>query len=150
MPQSDSADFFTQKGYALRANRPITGAMEDYLEMICRLSREEQAVRISALARRLHVRASSASKMARALQALDLVNFEPYGLLRPTEEGSQLGEYLLHRHEVLHAFFLRLGVSGVLEQVELVEHSLQPETVRALAHLTVWMEEQHYVPPAAP
>ena len=37
----ESMEFYTQKGYQLRNQQPITGAMEDYLEMICRQAKNE-------------------------------------------------------------------------------------------------------------
>ena len=38
--------FHTQKGYELAEQNKLTAAMEDYLEMICRLSREEGYTRV--------------------------------------------------------------------------------------------------------
>lgn len=37
----ESSAFYTMKGYELAADAQITTAMEDYLEMICRLEEEE-------------------------------------------------------------------------------------------------------------
>ena len=54
--------FYTQNGYDRADTGPLTTAMEDYLEMICRLTRSGGYTRISALARELHVQPSSASK----------------------------------------------------------------------------------------
>ena len=53
--------FYTQNGYDRADTGPLTTAMEDYLEMICRLTRTSGYTRISALARELHVQPSSAS-----------------------------------------------------------------------------------------
>ena len=36
MSQEGKPDFYTQKGYQMRSQHALTGAMEDYLEMICR------------------------------------------------------------------------------------------------------------------
>ncbi len=61
MAQTDN--FYTLKGYSLLEHTQITSSMEDYLEMICRLHRDGQPVRIKELAECLHVKPSSASKM---------------------------------------------------------------------------------------
>ena len=61
--------FYTQNGYDRADTGPLTTAMEDYLEMICRLTRSGGYTRISALARELHVQPSSASKMAALLRS---------------------------------------------------------------------------------
>ncbi len=133
MSQPETTDFFTQKGYQMRSRRPLTGAMEDYLEMICRQTREGGWTRIGDLAAGLNVRPSSASKMVCHLRELGLVSFEKYGLIQPTLQGRAAGEYLLYRHDVLHRFFCMLnGTSDELEQVELVEHHLNETTVRNL------------------
>lgn len=47
--------FYTQNGYDRADTGPLTTAMEDYLEMICSLTRSGGYTRISALARELHV-----------------------------------------------------------------------------------------------
>ena len=136
MPMDEEPDFYTQKGYQMRSDKLVTSAMEDYLEMICRQARMEGYARINFLAHRLNVRPSSASKMVYQLRELGLVSFEKYGLIRPTEEGAALGDYLLHRHDQLHRFFCWVnGTTDELEQVEQVEHSINETTLRNLAAL---------------
>lgn len=138
---NDSREFYTLKGYQLHSGGDITEAMEDYLEMICRHIQENGYVRINFLADQLHVRPSSASKMVGKLRELELVTFEKYGLIVPTEKGSAIGRYLLWRHEVLHRFFCRLNHSECqLEQVEKVEHFMSRETVENLEKLTERLE----------
>ncbi len=139
-------DFYTQKGYQLKNRSHITGAMEDYLEMICREGKTEGYVRIGALAAKLNVRPSSASKMVYNLRTLGLVEFEKYGLIRPTEEGWQLGEYLLYRHGVLLRFFHLVDGGEDLELVEQVEHFLREGTVHNLERVTYFLEESGYGP----
>ncbi len=128
MAQTDN--FYTLKGYSLLEHTQITSSMEDYLEMICRIHRDGQPVRIKELAECLHVKPSSASKMVGNLRKQGLVCFEKYGTVSLTEEGLELGEYLLFRHEVLHRFFCYINQnSNELEQVEKVEHFIEPKTV---------------------
>jgi DtxR family Mn-dependent transcriptional regulator len=123
-------NFYTLKGYSLLEQTKITSSMEDYLEMICRLNHDKHPVRIKELAECLHVKPSSASKMAGNLKGQGLVEFEKYGTVSLTEDGMQLGEYLLFRHEVLHRFFCYINQkTDELEQVEKVEHFMNPQTV---------------------
>lgn len=137
MLQKDN--FYTLKGYSLIEPSKITSSMEDYLEMICRLYKEEQPVRIKALAQYLHVKPSSASKMTGNLKKQGLVRFERYGTVSPTESGLCLGEYLLFRHQVLHRFFCYINQSlDELEQVEKVEHFIKAETVY---NLQKWLDK---------
>ena len=90
MSQEGKPDFYTQKGYQMRSQHALTGAMEDYLEMICRQAEADGCARIGLLAEGLNVRPSSASKMVYQLRALGLVAFEKYGLIQPTEKGCEL------------------------------------------------------------
>ena len=104
--------FYTQNGYDRADTGPLTTAMEDYLEMICRLTRTGGYTRISALARELHVQPSSASKMAALLRSGGYLTNERYGCLRLTEKGSQAGAYLLYRHDVLNRLLRRINGSA--------------------------------------
>lgn len=132
-------NFYTLKGYSLLEQTKITSSMEDYLEMICRLHHDGQPVRIKELAECLHVKPSSASKMAGNLKEQGLVGFEKYGAVSLTEDGMQLGEYLLFRHEVLHRFFCFINQNtDELEQVEKVEHFMNPQTVY---NIQKWMNK---------
>ena len=123
--------FYTQNGYDRADTGPLTTAMEDYLEMICRLTRSGGYTRISALARELHVQPSSASKMAALLRSGGYLTNERYGCLRLTEKGSQAGAYLLYRHDVLNRLLRRInGSADELEQTERIEHYIDVRTVR--------------------
>lgn len=130
----DTPQFYTLKGYAREKGDTLTAAMEDYLEMICRLSGEgEGPVRIRALSRQLHVKPSSASKMVSNLRDKGLIEAEKYGVIRLTPDGKALGEYLLYRHALLHRFFCYLNqTDDELEQVEKIEHFVEEKTVRSI------------------
>ena len=132
--------FYTMKGYELAADTQITTAMEDYLEMLCRLQREGRPLRVNVLAESLHVRPSSASKMLGNLKGLGYIDFQKYGAVEVTEKGLREGEYLLHRHQVLHRFFCAVnGTEDELEQVEKIEHFMNRETVNNLEQLLARM-----------
>lgn len=130
-------EFHTFKGYQANEKGDITPAMEDYLEMICRLLKTRDVVRIGELAQMLNVKPSSVSKMIQQLAAAGYVEFEKYSYVRLTERGCIEGEYLLYRHEIIHSFLCLLNESETeLEQVERIEHFLNRKTVLNLAALT--------------
>ena len=136
--------FHTQKGYELAGGSPLTAAMEDYLEMLCRLCSTEGFTRVHLLAERLNVQPSSASKMVDGLKREGLVRAEKYGLLCLTPRGEEVGRYLLYRHGVLHrALCLLNHTDSELEQTERIEHFIDRRTVENLARLL----EQHDAPP---
>ena len=126
-------NFYTQKGYELHNTDDLTASMEDYLEMICRMLKGQDIVRIQALSENLHVKPSSASKMVNALKERGYISFQKYGYLTATPKGLEVGEYLLYRHDILHEFLCLLNHSeNELEQVEKIEHYINRETVANL------------------
>lgn len=127
-------DFHTQKGYELATKTGITAAMEDYLEMICRLSEKTGYTRVHILSQCLNVKPSSASKMVDHLKSLSLVRSEKYGCITPTESGQMVGNYLLYRHNLLNQFLCYINRSeDELQQVERIEHFIDERTVRNIA-----------------
>ncbi len=125
--------FYTLKGYQINTPIELTPAMEDYLEMICRIMRVNSRVKVGDLSKRLHVKPSSVTKMLQQLNRADYIHTEKYGDISLTEKGRTTGEYLLYRHDVIHRFLCALNHSdNELEQVEKIEHFLDPITVKNL------------------
>lgn len=138
---SKSSEFYTLKGYQMCEHNELTPAMEDYLEMICRILCETTVVRIGELAFRLNVKPSSASKMIRQLTSAGYVNSEKYGYVTLTEKGRASGAYLMYRHEVLMRFLRLLnGSDDVLDQVEKIEHFIDETTIDNLYSLCSKLE----------
>lgn len=123
--------FYTLKGYQLKEKRVFTPAMEDYIEMIYRLTNENKKIHMKDLAESLHVKASSVTKMMKRLKEINFIIFERYGLVELTEDGYIYGKYLLYRHECLVNFFKFLNKEDYkLEQVEKIEHFVDIVTVQ--------------------
>jgi len=138
-----SDGFYTMKGYALNADGELTSAMEDYLEMISRLTRQNESVRVSDLSKMLHVKASSVTKMVQQLGQSGFIQAEKYGDIYLTDKGREAGNYLLYRHEVILRFLCVLNHSdNELEQVEKIEHFLDRTTVKNLELLTAHLTEK--------
>ncbi len=136
-------EFYTLKGYQVNTQTELTPAMEDYLEMICRLLQQSRVVRIGELAQRLHVKPSSATKMIQQLKLAGYVDSEKYGYIMLTRKGHEEGEYLLYRHRVLQRFLCVLnGSKDELEQVEKIEHFINRATIKNLDALTERLEAE--------
>lgn len=131
------SDFLTDAGYAgeNRKSGGLTPAAEDYLEMIYRISGEDgerKPVRICALAEKLHVSPSSASRMAQSMTVWGYLDFKRYGYITMTEKGWEMGEYLVHRHGVVMEFLRYLTGRDELVETERIEHYLSRGTVEAM------------------
>jgi Mn-dependent DtxR family transcriptional regulator len=136
-------EFYTVRGYQLllQNKKSLSSAMEDYLEMIFRTGKQEGIVRIGRLAELLNVKASSATKMVQKLGKLGLVRYERYGFIELTEDGKNVGEYLLYRHNVIEGFLKLIGIKeNLLVETELIEHNISPETLKKMKILTDFLD----------
>lgn len=138
-------DFHTVRGYALRnqTNHDLTPSMEDYLEMIFRLSAGKKPVRLNDLALALNVQPPSATKMVQRLAEAKYLNYERYGAIELTVRGRDMGEKLLKRHQTLEDFFRLLGVKeNLLKDTEIIEHSLSQEALDCICLFVDFAKEK--------
>jgi Mn-dependent DtxR family transcriptional regulator len=109
----------------------LTASMEDYLEMIYRLSMNTGFTRIHELSDALNVQPPSSTRMVQRLAKLKLLKYEKYGVILLEENGRRMGESLLKRHNTMEALLKILGVSEkvILVETEKVEHTISNETI---------------------
>ncbi len=109
----------------------MTKSLEDYLERIHILIEQGRRARVHDVAEELNVRMPSVNKAVSELKKLGLVEQEPYGDLRLTEDGSRLSNEIHERHTLLTAFLVKLGVSSETAERDacLMEHILSAETL---------------------
>ena len=125
--------FYTFTNYLKSDTKLITASMEDYIEMIYRLSRDQGFTRTSDLSRALNVQPASITKMVKKLDELNLSSYEKYGYIRLTKTGEEYGEYLLTRHNTVYRFLEIIGVKdSLLEETEKIEHVLNKETLEKI------------------
>ena len=107
---------------------------EDYLEMICRLSKEKGYTRVSELSGALNVQPPAATRMVQKLAEMKLIKYEKYGVLVLDEAGSRIGDYLLQRHEIIDKLLKVLGVSDAqrLGSHRKMEHTISRETLHCI------------------
>lgn len=105
----------------------LTDTQERYLEAVYRLERENRVARVTEIARLLEVKAPTVSKILKGLAEKGVVRYEPYGILRLTDQGLQAGrDLLLRRRATLDFLHNILGVpEDTAEDVAAdIEHSL--------------------------
>lgn len=127
--------FYTFNNY-LKVNAGImTASMEDYIEMIYRLSNETGFTRVGDLSKALNVKPASITKMIRKLDELSLVTYERYGYIKLSEDGNIYGQYLLYRHNTIEKFLQIIGATeNVLEETEKIEHVLSKDTFERIEY----------------
>lgn len=131
------SEFYTYRGYRIKEDKLLSPSMEDYIEMIYRMSCEkEEPVRVSDLSEALNVQPPSTTKMIKKLSYDGYVNYKKYGYVNLTEEGIKIGEYLLYRHKTIYTFLELIGVqNNLLEQTEKMEHAIGEETLDRISRL---------------
>lgn len=136
--------FHTVRGYQLleQNKKLLTSAMEDYLEMIYRNSLVEGYMRINTLSELLNVQAPSATKMVQKLSKLGLLDYKKYGIIFLTENGKEIGMFLLHRHNVIETFLRNMDVGdNLLIETELIEHVISANTLHKIELLNSFLEK---------
>ena len=136
-------DFRTFSGYMKNGERLLSASMEDYLEMIYRLSKDTGFTRINELSEALNVHPPSATRMVQKLGLMNLLQYERYGVILLRTEGKRLGEMLLARHDTIESFFRLFGIKEekILAETEKVEHTLSDETVQRFKEYIAFIRE---------
>lgn len=137
-------EFYTVRGYQMlnSENKILTSGLEDYLEMIYRTCRDGGYARINQLSEKLNVRPSSTSKIVQKLYELGLVDYQKYGIIRLTEDGKSIGEFLLLRHEIIQGFLKNLGIEDtLLKDTELIEHDVSHDALKAIYYLNEFLSD---------
>ena len=134
----------------MAAVKPLTSAMEDYMEAIGRLAESDGFARVRDIAGATGVKQSTVTGALRHLAEMDLVNYAPYEVITLTRQGRQLARRIRRRHEVLSRFMTDvLGLPPSTSEADAcrVEHDLSRETVE---RLVAFMEFVDSCPRAGP
>ncbi len=120
----------------------LTSSMEDYLEMIYRICIEDGYIRINQLALKLNVRPSSATKIVQKLKKFGLIDYQKYAIIQLTDEGREIGQFLLKRHEIVEEFLKKLGIKEtLLKDTEMMEHDISINTVKSICIFNTFLKD---------
>ncbi len=136
-------EFYTARGYEISADKDtLTPSMEDYIEMIYRLSITNGYTRVNDLAAKLNVQPPSVTRMMKKLHEKNLLDYEKYGMIQLTEEGKRLGSFFLERHNTLEKFLILLGIKEyVQKEVEQMEHYVSWESFQVINRFVNFIED---------
>lgn len=140
----DNQEFHTFSSYMKKINEEMTASMEDYLEMICRLSKKTGFTRIYELSNALNVQPPSATMMVQKLAKINVLKYEKYGMIILEKKGIELGEVLLKRHQTIEKLLTILGVNDslILEETEKIEHTISSETLTSIISFINFLNER--------
>lgn len=128
----DNRNYHTFSEYMKKNENLLTASMEDYLEMIYRLSLDTGFTRINELSDALNVHPPSATRMVQRLGKQNLLKYEKYGVIILKDEGKVLGELLLNRHNTIETFLNIIGIPEdlLLVETEKIEHTICEDTAK--------------------
>ena len=124
--------------------RPVSTAVEDYLERILALISTKGYARVVDIASGLAISQASVTNMIQRLDAEGFLRYEKYRGLSLTPAGEAVARSITHRHELLTDFLRLFGLNEetIYHDVEGMEHHLSPDTVRAIESLTRHLKSQ--------
>ncbi len=117
------------------AEKPLTSVMEDYLEAIYDLDKDQKVVRVRDIARKMDVKMPSVTSMLKTLNERKLVHYEKYEYVELTEHGADIGREIRQRHEIIRKFLteiLQIDFKTADEDACKIEHTLSPSTLDRL------------------
>jgi DtxR family transcriptional regulator, Mn-dependent transcriptional regulator len=116
----------------------MSASIEEYLEWIYRLSKEQDEVTTTDLARSVKVSPASVTGMLKRLQERGLILHEKYHGITLTEEGRAVALVTIRRHGLLERLLvdvLGLPWHAVDEIAGKMEHHITPEVEERLQHV---------------
>lgn len=143
----DEDKFFTFNEYMKKDENLLTASMEDYVEMIYRLSIDCGFTRVHDLSESLNVQPPSVTKMIQKLSKLKILKYEKYGVVMLEDSGIKIAKYLVHRHKTIEKFLKLIGVNDekILQETEKMEHTIDKQTVDCFDKYVKFIDDNPYI-----
>ncbi len=133
----------------MEAEINLSESMEDYLEAIFNLVRENGSARVTDIANHLEIAASSVNQGLKKLNQQGLISQEKYGPIKLTDSGFEAAEKIRCRHKILYLFLNKtLGVSKKTADQDAcsMEHALSEESFSKMVDYLIknnYLKEQN-------
>lgn len=133
-------DYYTFNEYI--KNNNLTPSEEDYIEMIYRLTLENNKVQVKDISAKLNIKPPSVTKMVKKLDNKNLINYKKYDNIELTSMGFRVGANLLNRHNTIKKFLEIIGIKeSIHEETETMEHTINVETLVKIEELINFLYE---------
>ncbi|MHA1121808.1 MAG: metal-dependent transcriptional regulator [Candidatus Heimdallarchaeota archaeon] len=122
----------------------ITATVEDYLERILLLSKDDGHAHVTEIANLLGISKASVTEMIAKLKSNGYVDYEKYGTITLTEKGRKLAVKVKERHDILKSFLILIGVNeeNANKDCCVMEHNLSIETIDKLKVFIEFLQEK--------
>ena len=124
----------------------LTSALEDYLETIYELVRDNKLARVRDIAKARGVRSASVSPAMRRLSDLGLIRYVQREYIDLTDSGEKTARRIYARHQALSRFFheiLQIPKEAAVADACAMEHSLSDEGMDHLVRFLEFMGNCH-------
>ncbi|MFH1645912.1 MAG: metal-dependent transcriptional regulator, partial [Candidatus Omnitrophota bacterium] len=123
--------------------KEISSTMEDYLEAIAALERQNEIARVRDIAHLLSVKSSSVNAALKMLSKKGLVKHEKYGYVNLTPAGEEIARNVQCKHDLLLKFLteiLSINDNKALQDACKMEHAISPKTFDRLTKFIQFVE----------
>jgi len=127
-----------------KSTNNLSSTMEDYLETIYSLKKENGFARVGEIASSLNVKSSSVNSAIRFLSGKGLVTHENYGYVGLTKAGERIAAEVQEKHDILFRFlteFLMIDEFKAQEEACCIEHAISDLTFDRLTKFFKFVEE---------
>ena len=124
-------------------NPALTASLEDYLETIYHLVRENRVARVRDISASMRVNMSSVTGALKQLSSHNLVHYEPYQVITLTEAGLSRAEELVRRHTILRNFLLHvlsLDPAVAEDNADRMEHAVDAQTLERFVRFAEFVQ----------
>jgi DtxR family Mn-dependent transcriptional regulator len=131
-------------GGFMKKNAQLSESLEDYLEVILDLEKENKVARAKDIAQKLGIQPGSVTGGLKSLVEKNLINYEPYSYITLTSEGSRIAKTITRRHRILKDFLLkvlRLDEDTAESAACRMEHAVDETSVERLVDFVEYLFE---------
>lgn len=118
--------------------------LENYLETILELQRENTVARVKDIAEKIGVLSGTVTSALRTLSEKGLVNYKPYSFITLTPEGERIAMEVLRRHHVIKDFLhcvLLLDEERAEENACRMEHAMDKVAINRLVQFIDYVHQ---------
>jgi DtxR family Mn-dependent transcriptional regulator len=127
----------------VNTTEPLSASLEDYMEAIFHIEDKKHAARAKDIADRLQVSSASVTGALRLLAEKELINYAPYDIITLTAKGKEIAQDVVHRHEMLRDFFVKiLGVDKAEAEIAAckMEHGVSEIILKRMTQFIEFLE----------
>ncbi|RLF41940.1 MAG: metal-dependent transcriptional regulator [Thermoplasmata archaeon] len=116
--------------------------IEDYLEAIYDLSKENGVARTTDIAKTLGVKPASVTEMLQKLSKKGFIIYTKYEGVTLTDKGKEIGIEIKRRHDIIVKLleFLQVPKDVAMRDACVMEHNLSEETIEQLEKFVKFLE----------